>query len=158
VCICEANYAAQSLTHLVQASLAAVARALPPVRLPAASDAVKTARASAGLNPKAPAGSDVSLQPLLFMTEVPKKPGVLEVALDFGRAAVCITRGLKDSVFAGMQVACGVCVRMPMLLYMHADVCQARSPVLLFVPRWTLCVAGQCWLHCPLRQLALPPP
>ena len=128
VCICEANCATQSLTRLLQDSLASVSRSLPPVKVPGASDAVKTARTSAGLNPKAPAGSEVLLQPLLYLSEVPKKPGVLETALDFGKTVVCFSRGMKDSVFAGLcNGVRGLHANLRPLRYVHAGVAGSVS-------------------------------
>jgi hypothetical protein len=121
VCVCEPNSATQSLTRLLQGSLATFARSLPTVSVDITNDAAKAARISAGITAKPPASlRAVALQQLLFMTEVPKKPGVLEAALDFAKTVVCLTKGVKDSVFAGVHRQCASCAP---CIHQHTPCC-----------------------------------
>lgn len=108
VCVCEKNTHSKQLQELFKRVLTKLASALPRWDVPAASEAGKLALAPPGapkLVGKAPMG-DVTMEPLLFLTEVPKKASVLEVQLGLARCVVVIDQCLKESVFGSHGKCC----------------------------------------------------
>ena len=141
VCICEANSATIELQHVLESTLQELTRLLPAQRMAVTADVAKAARAAAGIttNPKHTVGT-VDLQPMLFLTEVPKKAGALEAALDFSKTLVVITKGMKESVFSGvcarvcLRVRVHVCVRMQVHVCVCVCACaHVRVRVLVYV-------------------------